>query len=290
MFNHNFYLSWRMENTTIRRNIIARASSHGVSLNRSGLIEDNLIVRNAIGIATRTQNVTVRGNVILEGRDITPSAPRGWGMTLNPRYVSGGDAPPSGPLLVDNNIIANKTSQGVQVGMSLAGNAQSDATSFTIRNNIIYNWRTPIVSVENSMVYDQVLFENNAFSEPFAPMVLINHGPSPVNQNRFTYRSNRYFSSAGSSGWFMIGGGGRTLTQWRTESGEGSTASIAGSFADPGRTVGTYYRDREPGGTNSLEAFLAEARRHSRYNGWGEHEPFTAPAVIAYIREGFAAQ
>ncbi len=60
-------------------------------------------------------------------------------------------------------------------------------------------------------------------------------------------------------------------------------AESPGPYLDPDRTVATY--NLSLGGTESFEAFALEVRRQSKTN-W--RPAYTAQAVNAYIREGFA--
>ena len=50
IFNHNIYLTADNEDVVVRRNIIARASSHGLQARAGGVIEDNFFVGNPIGM------------------------------------------------------------------------------------------------------------------------------------------------------------------------------------------------------------------------------------------------
>jgi hypothetical protein len=95
MFCHNLYINNGTFNVKVRGNIITNASSHGMQLRCGGEATNNLFVRNAIALSVGGGNnpepggVTglVLGNVVLEGKDIVPSLPRGWacGSGTSPR-------------------------------------------------------------------------------------------------------------------------------------------------------------------------------------------------------------
>jgi hypothetical protein len=294
MFNHNFYLSSDMADITLRNNIISRASSHGISMNMPGLIEGNLIVRNSIGIFMRTAPATARGNAILEGRDIDPSLPRGFGIVLGPVWP---DTPGlvAGPALVENNIIANKTCVGQESAISVSSNVATNNATQTIRNNMVYNWLSTGLNIGNSNTtrYDQVIVQNNSFWEPSAVSRLVNHYPSPVDRTRFQYSGNHYSTQAAASSWFAIADNIRSFAQWTTDSGETGATTTAPTVDARNLSAGQYYANVF-GGAATLEAFLADVRSRSRYGGQptpGVHHEWdsrlAAPAVIRYVRDGF---
>lgn len=284
MFNHNFYLSRGVRNVNIRRNIITRASSHGVSLNQSGTVEDNLIVRNAIGIFLRTAPATARGNVILESRDIAADVPRGFGIIIGSVYDHTPVLPP-GPALVENNIIANKTSVGTDQAITFSSNMAPNNTSTTIRNNIIYNWKGASIEMNSSStsVYDTCTISGNAITELAAKtyLVITNESPFPGAQVRFS--NNKYFSNYPANNWFLLGGTtNQTFAQWVASVGETGSSAVQSTYKDPNRTMGTYMATL--GMTATFDAFIAEARKQSKTNWRAEYKP---DAVIAYIRDGF---
>ena len=71
---------------------------------------------------------TVTGNVILDGNDIDPNTPRGFGIDL---------LPDTGLVQVQNNIIAHDISNRTYgYAISLDSGANNDI----VTNNIIYQW------------------------------------------------------------------------------------------------------------------------------------------------------
>lgn len=76
MFNHNVYMQGGMDGSKIifRRNIVTRASSHGIQLRSCGVAEDNFFARNAVALSIgyesqppiSTANCHVLANVISE--------------------------------------------------------------------------------------------------------------------------------------------------------------------------------------------------------------------------------
>lgn len=135
VFNHNVYIHQGNGQATIRGNIFANASSHGVQARPGGVIIDNFYVRNAISLLVGSaQNSTinkpsiVKDNVFMEGKDIAADLPRGMGVDLGPK---------AGTVEVTSNIFAHNVSSkpygsAIFISPQLSGNR--------IVNNIIYDW------------------------------------------------------------------------------------------------------------------------------------------------------
>jgi len=287
IFNHNFYLSRGVRNVMIRRNIISRASSHGVSLNQSGTIEDNLFVKNPIGMFIRTAPSTARGNVILESRDISTDLPRGFGIIVGKVYDTAPLLPP-GPALVENNIIANKTSLGTNEAVSFTSNVAPKNTSTTIRNNIVYNWKGTSIDMAavSTSVYDTCVISGNAMTELAAKTYLVVSTPSPFPTAQVRFSGNKYFSSYPANNWFLLRGTtNQTFAQWAAAVGETGSSAVESRYKAPSRNVGTYMATL--GMPATFDAFIAEARKQSKANWRAEYR---SEAVIAYIRDGFTPQ
>lgn len=96
IFDHGAYLAGQWDDDgqvplassgfTFRNNFVAASGSHGLQARSGGTIEGNVFSANAIGclIGDRANPVpvtgTMRGNVAIAGRNISPALPRGWGF------------------------------------------------------------------------------------------------------------------------------------------------------------------------------------------------------------------
>src|SRR6185369_12205104 len=88
IYSHNLYIDNDNTGVIVRGNIIANASSHGMQLRPGGTVVNNLFVRDSIALSVGGGNnpdpggvtATVRGNVIMDGKNIDAATPRGWGM------------------------------------------------------------------------------------------------------------------------------------------------------------------------------------------------------------------
>lgn len=142
MFNHNIYVqSDNVEGGIIRGNILTRGASHGLQARSGGIVEQNLLALNAIGVAMgghkepefdevhEFDNRATR-NVVLNGRLMDPddtSYPRTsaiWGITTDFFHS-----------LLDDNIIANR----IDSGNNRAFRDGNDG-SHTSVDNSVHNW------------------------------------------------------------------------------------------------------------------------------------------------------
>lgn len=288
VFNHNIYLHGRVYNTTIRGNIITYASSHGISMNMDGLIEDNYVSQNCISMFVRTAPVVVRRNVIIEPRDLSASTILGFGIDLGPVFT---DIPPPlpapGPALIEENILAHNRAAGQGSAITAHSNTLPNNTTTTIRRNTVYDWGGNHVTISAPWT-DTLRVEANTLVVPNgSPMFpLIEHRPNPVDTTIATYLSNQYWSVFPTNRWLRIGESRWVaLADWKNQTRESGHTVTAISFADPNRTAATY--NATLGGSATLDAFLVEAKKQSRFN-W--RPPYTAQALNDYVRAGFARQ
>jgi hypothetical protein len=136
MYNHNMYLQYNCKNVTTRRNILMRASSHAIQQRSGGIMENTFAWRNPIGLTMGsnqnpvpnlgTVTGSIKNSVILEGNDITPALPRGWGVHFEPTDIAA--------ITVENNVIANVVATGTN-RLSIF-----DKPAGTYVNNIVWNW------------------------------------------------------------------------------------------------------------------------------------------------------
>jgi hypothetical protein len=134
IYNHNIYIQTNCRNVEAYNNIIMRGASHGMQLRPGGTVEGNLFVRNAIALLVGGDEpvpggveATVNNNVFLEGTDITPELPRGWGIEL--KNISS--------AVVARNIIAHLTTDSPN---AFSVHADAEPGNITYENNLVYDW------------------------------------------------------------------------------------------------------------------------------------------------------
>jgi hypothetical protein len=305
IFNHNLYISSGNLNVTVRRNVIARASSHGLQLRCGGVIEGNLFLQNPLGAQlgggdpnpdSHTNGIVgeITGNVIMEGLDINPSNPRGTGiLCLNVG---------TGGTVVRDNIVANTnvTNDVNAYGLSVIVNdtAYGQGVGFNSTNvsgNIFYNWRGGVIlsgasssppwpSTFNTVAGN--VFENNDVQVPLAsgsgrPAMTVLFASQP---GHYQFRGNTYWSNLPSTQCLRYNNQPMTFAAWAAATGDTDSALRQKTYANPTVSIGGY--NAAQGGAATTEAFLGQARLQGRANWRREYK---AAGAIEYIRAGFTA-
>jgi hypothetical protein len=284
MYNHNLYLNGN--DLVVRDNIFSRASSMHIKLrsdttgDMSGtLIENNYFVEGEIGVsiggntdvAGRFGASTIKNNVM---SDIGRSQPTGrtlaWGIE-----VKDNDG-----LAIQGNYFLNQRKSGVtnSYAINLGGNSEK---SVNVSQNLFYRIQGKSLASSRKDGHQSIAISNNTFVDPDQGAALIEHSGTFVG---YTYTGNQYYASASSGSWFRVAGGAASLATWKTSSGESNAQAISiPSFSDPTRSIETYASSL--GLPASIAGFIEAARLKNRLN----YDPrFTANALNAYIREGFA--
>ncbi|NLF38745.1 right-handed parallel beta-helix repeat-containing protein [bacterium] len=275
IFNHNYYIQTSCRIVTVRGNILTRSASHGCQLRPGGILADNLIVQCALagfaaGHESECDYSYVTGNVIMEGRDITPATRRGFGIELLPARVLN---------TCEGNIIANKL-PSVAGYAALTSYSATNGCGFAIRRNTIVNWRTGnggqlVVQTP----YRCAEVRNNIIQETASDSRLFTHsGPT----GDVSFASQLYHGTRPSNEWFTLASTSYDLNGWSAQTGETDSRAFHVPFKDPTRSVASYHASL--GGSNSFDAFIAACRAQSK-DTWDTN--YTASAVIAYLREGF---
>ncbi len=163
IFNHNMYIQQNSLDVTVRNNIIARGSSHGVQARGGGTIEENLFLDNAYAALLDQQGV-MRNNVVIGSHDIATGAPGGTGLEIS-RYRGHN-------ITVENNLMMHQGAGlsfpdiggGINLGgaanpchttndgINASGNVDCDPPptnsmdNITIQNNVIFDWKGNFIS------------------------------------------------------------------------------------------------------------------------------------------------
>ncbi|MDC3954843.1 right-handed parallel beta-helix repeat-containing protein [Polyangium jinanense] len=289
LYNHNVYIQSSCSKVTIRGNITTRAASHGIQARAGGVVDKNLVIDNPIGFSYGLTNGsatpvpggvtgTVTGNVVGDAGDITAAEARGIGIQIGNIKSA----------VVENNILAHdKTAGGNHIAFELTRKydpmqVPDEAISdLTIRNNVVYDWRGGIRFSTTALT--NVKVEANDVQSPLRGEELVRFFNQDFNAG-VTFGQNRWFSSVPDKSWFEFGpeATGISFTEWVSKSKETESTNTAVSYPDPERKLGTYHASL--GKEATFEAYIAEARKQSRYNYRYE---YTAEGPITYIRAGF---
>jgi hypothetical protein len=255
IFRHNLYLSAANTDVDVRGNAIANAASHGLQLRGGGVVEDNLFLDNALHCLLAGASGAFRRNVVLGGRDIDATNPRGFGLTL---ACADGRA--------EYNVVANK--------------ARTAGAAFTVQRNdwtppgpmraafvgnVVFSWSGNGLDVTGDC--DLLEFVGNDLQRGVAGRKLANVKSKVA---RFQFAANRYDTAERPERQFFLNNGFATPDRWSADTGDTSRTEPV-DYPDPLRSL--------------PDGFLAGARAQSRPN-W--NDSFTAAAVCRSLREAFA--
>jgi len=263
MYNHNTYIS-RCSNVTLRGNLFLRASSIGNKFRSAAagesqglLVENNFYIEGEIGISLggnesaslRFTDVTVRDNVMMHIGRTQPTG-RAFSFYLDVQDWDGGT--------IENNLLLYQPLFSNAYGIRLGGQSERN---IAIRENILYALKDKALDVDVEGSETGISFIGNQIQDPFHSSQLIEQSGS---FSGTAYQDNVYFTNASSSAWFRVDGATKSYAQWLSLSGETGSSAAELSYPDPGRDEESYQASL--GGTPTLAAFAAEARRQSKAN------------------------
>ncbi|MEK6919334.1 MAG: DUF4215 domain-containing protein, partial [Nanoarchaeota archaeon] len=280
-YSHNTYFAGGTINPIYKDSISSRSSNVGLSARSGGFFDNNLLLNNPIGIGVgyfpynERAVGEVKNNVILDGRNIVgtpeenPRSPQGWGISIS--AASG--------IEISNNVVAHQKSGGGPVAILVSGGY---STGLEIHDNKIYDWSPGIIFDYNAYSSPNNIYNNN-LQEPNGGQLIYHNNGDLLGTEVFSYANNKYYSASSPESWFGFGTSFNVnFADWESKSLEVGGISERTAFLDPDRDISTYMKSL--GMTQTLETFLTEARKQSKYN-W--REEYTAKAVNDYIREGF---
>lgn len=280
IFKHNVYVQGDARNVTVRGNMLLSASSHGVQVRSGGIVENNLFARNAIGLLMAGDG-TVRRNVFLDGRDISPSLQRRQAMHV--QNVPNG-------ATISENVFGVSTPASSSKSISLLPLDEGSAV-FGVRNaaftgNVFCGWGGEIIDIRafsaSTAPLVNVDFNQNDFQNFVDAQELIQHqgtyttGPVDMAGNRF------HSAQAPTNAWARVGSTNYSLSSYLALIGDTTSSAVPVNYPDRNRTIATY--NASLGGPANHAAFVAQALRQSKALWRPE---YTAQAVNAYVRAGF---
>lgn len=285
LFCHNVYIHETNGSGIFRRNISARACSHGVQQRPGGRMENNLYLRNSVNAyidqsasgTTAAENY-VGYNVALGAKDINNTDRRGQGFHLGSGATS---------LLVEYNVAAHQDD-----GTDAVEAFELHALQAHIHHNVAYNWESPnnegwatAFQWESGggLNSGQVLFENNLAIQLLHGMAVRHEGRAFSGE--FTYRNNQYYTQNPFGGYAQFSwsaGSGGSFAQWVSTTGESGSTFTLSPWTSIDARISAYMSSLSL--TATLDAFLTEARLLSEQN-WDSR--FLASTVNDWVRDLF---
>jgi len=275
IFRHNLYVQDTTSNVVLRGNIIARGGSHGMQARSGGVVNNNFLLGNAINMhvgrsfaSIGAHVATVIGNVMLDGRNISASEPRGWGIT----FESLGSAE------VANNVCAHNTSGGFPLSYDFDSNPGAGLNNIDFHHNVSYKWGGPMDMSGNR--FTGVQLRNNDLQD-FPGAELIHSNYSGVLAG-ITSAQNRFYTTASTSAWLFYNGQYMSLATWRPLVNDTTSVATQVSYPRASQTIVQY--DLATGGSGSLASFMSRARNQARLN-WNSQ--LVGSNAAAYFRSNF---
>ena len=291
MFNHNTYFA-NSRNTILRRNLFLRPSSIGNkwTANSTGPVDE-----------IKAFNLLTDSNVYVEG-EIGVSLGGNEDLGTGPRFRN--------VHVVDNAFLAIGRTQPTNRTLSMdmwlydwdtgtvKGNYSLDRNTAAVQNvrPLILRGHMNDVEVSDNVFYgidsdaicvvidddpkSNVQLHHNDFQLGGTEMKLIDMEMA----GSVSFADNTYDTGSESSSWLALAGSNIDLAAWASQTGDTSTVETK-NYVDPNRTLESY--NAALGGEASIDAFVAEARRQSKFNWRIE---YTAAAFLTYLRAGFATE
>jgi nitrous oxidase accessory protein NosD len=262
-FNHAIYVNTGAAGTVINGNVITRSSLRGVLLRAGGIVRNNLLVQNPVGIQVGGTSSQVTGNVILDGND-QPSFASGVGIDVI--------ALPS--VRISGNIIAHDDSATASgsAGIQLENGAQQAL----VTKNVVYDWSRAILNDATL----RVNVRDNELQNPGTDSVIIDQRRAS-DVGMYHYSDNTY--AAQMKRFNRITGADQSFNDWQNNVAEAGAQLQMIDYVSPMRTMASY--NASLGGRGKLKAWIFAIRNQSA-NSWDRR--YTSAAAINYIREGFA--
>jgi len=280
IYSHNLYIDNDNTSVVVRGNIISNASSHGMQLRPGGSVINNLFLRNSIALSVGGGNspdpdgvtADVRGNVILDGKDIDAANPRGWGMWFG-NIASG---------RVVHNVIANNTLGTQPSVMILDGSPGIGIHDLVIENNILFNWGGSLLVNGDSLQITNIDLIDNDVQNTTWQTPLLEHTLASSAAIIDSSSNHLFCQLLPASAWTTIELVPRPLSFWFSLVGDTTSAVEEVAYADAARSAASY--NASLGGVPTLGAFLAEVRLQA-FGNW--RLAYTAVRANRYIRAGF---
>lgn len=257
IYNHCIYLQNGGYPAKLRKNIITRASSHGLQARSGAFVENNIFARNPIQFflsskglkgSANTTNMSANNNIVLEGNDINYDLVRGVGIQHNNAYSA----------RYSNNIIAHvlAASEHNKKGIDVVCNTYDEHTSISgkcqasFKGNFVFNWGNEsggnLIFANNKInnLFVKHSFQKNTFVAVSDGVQLANL-KKEVLENRYKFSNNTYISeSLANKSLFSLPESHRaTFIVWKKSIEPKAKAIYKFSFTDPCRTMATYYDD-----------------------------------------------
>ena len=277
VFNHNIYVQTSCDDVQVRDCLIMNASSHGLQMRCSGVIENNLFLRNPIAILVGNLGegppctADIEGNAVLFANDTAADKPRGMGIDMHNI---------AGATVVGNLLAQEDSIHQWGHALYLQASPGSPVYDLTFDENIIHEWRGGLRFAPTDI--DGVVVSNNILQAVDNEAPIVRHGASPLDIG-VQYVANRYFSGGPPNAWYQVAQSVYDFDGWIDLVSEAGASNEPAAFKDPDRTPATY--QQAIGGDAGEDAFVLAVRAQGRQT-WDER--YHTRAILDYFLAGYA--
>jgi hypothetical protein len=294
VFNHDVYVYATATGLTLTDCVISNASYAGIMARSGGVIQDNLFLNDAVGVAFGATNGAdspaggTKGNVennVFMGDHAVGGVAYGEGVEVDDTARGAG-------VTVSGNVFAGDTEQA-QAAINLAfpyatlnPSATVGLNGVTVSDNVVYGWD---MGINMSSFVDGgtgmtglsglVVTGNQIAARTFDVL----HASTAYSTSAEAWSRNTYTSAWPTTQWYFMGAN-VAATTWKSKV-ESTAAFGTPTYAAPTRTAATYAGTLGKSATN--DAFVAAAAAQSDLS-WSTS--LTAASAVAYIKAGFVAK
>ncbi len=275
IYRHNVYVQDTTSNIVLRGNIIARGGSHGMQARSGGVVNNNLLLNNSVHLVigsnfsgTQSHTASVIGNVMLDGKNISSSEPRGWGPTI--QCLSSGE--------IAYNVMAHNVSGSSPHAYEFDSTQGVGIHNVNFHHNVSYKWGGPCVMGGNNFSGLQLRY-NELQEIPGGELLASSYGGV---LSGVSSANNRFYTTASSNAWMFYSGQYMSLSSWKPLVNDTTSIASQVSYPRANQTIANY--DSATGGSGNLASFMSRARNQSRLN-WNTQLVGTNAAM--YFRSNF---
>lgn len=284
IFRHNIYVQRDTNNVIFRNNITSDAAATGIQMRSGGLATNNLFISNPVSLVvgggvnptTDPAQATISRNLFMHGRDLTPSIPRGVGLSIEDVTIAD----------VSHNYFAHSNIGPNHQPIMLSGNLNLMPTGINIYNNIIYDWRGEVQlngtssnnSLQDVQFHDNTIIRDLSLSDRPIVLRLPESSDQYLHLARNTYK---YFQPH--ANMFRAGTAYYAPSEW-AEFVDQNATFITLDTAPQHLGIEQYLQSIEISG--DIDFFINKARSLSRSN---TNKDFHAPRVIEWFESRVSA-
>ena len=275
IFSHNVYIQNDCGPAVVWGNVFHSGGSHGIQMRSGGVLAYNYFGRNAIAAFVDAPGGSQYKNVVEHAEDISPSLPRGFGLSANSAYGS------SVAQAIEFNILVNFSGhQNRAISLDQVG--LNGISHVIVRHNTmvgagLFKFNADI----NIPSYVSVGIANNILDARSNPLYV---APAFTSWGWYQADRNALNTTVPSNQVTQLGVPVLTLSGWSaaTNGSEANSVTVPPHYVNDTADIGGFYAS--VGGPGSEDAYIALLRARSP-GIWGT--PYDTTAVYSYFAAAY---